>query len=91
MRLQNKTALVTGSTSNIGRAIAIAFAQEGAHVVVNGRDARRGGEVVELIRAAGGRAGFVAADLDGTPRRSRELGPPRRSRLAQPAGSASQR
>ena len=33
-RLENKTALVTGATSNIGRAIAIKFAAEGAHVVV---------------------------------------------------------
>ena len=39
-RLQDKTALVTGATSNIGRAIAIAFGAEGAHVVVSGR--RRG-------------------------------------------------
>ena len=37
-RLENKTALVTGATSNIGRAIAIMFAAEGAHVVVSGRD-----------------------------------------------------
>ena len=41
-RLQGKTALVTGSTSNIGRAIAIAFGTEGAHVVVSGRSAERG-------------------------------------------------
>jgi NAD(P)-dependent dehydrogenase (short-subunit alcohol dehydrogenase family) len=73
MRLENKTALVTGSTSNIGRAIATAFAQEGAHVVVSGRNAQRGAEVVEQIRAAGGRADFVAADLDGTAQRSRAL------------------
>jgi NAD(P)-dependent dehydrogenase (short-subunit alcohol dehydrogenase family) len=44
-RLHDKTALVTGSTSNIGRAIAIAFGAEGAHVIVSGRRAgprRRG-------------------------------------------------
>ena len=66
MRLQDKTALVTGSTSNIGRAIALAFAREGAHVVVSGRNAERGHAVVEEIRSAGGRADFVAADLDGS-------------------------
>jgi NAD(P)-dependent dehydrogenase (short-subunit alcohol dehydrogenase family) len=66
MRLQNKTALVTGATSNIGRAIAVAFANEGAHVAVSGRSAERGAEVVEEIRAAGGQADFVAADLDGS-------------------------
>ncbi|AEN08152.1 MULTISPECIES: glucose 1-dehydrogenase [unclassified Streptomyces] len=65
-RLQGKTALVTGSTSNIGRAIVTAFAAEGAHVVVSGRSQERGARIVQEIRAAGGRADFVAADLDGT-------------------------
>lgn len=65
-RLNGKTALVTGATSNIGRAVAIAFAIEGAHVAVSGRNAHRGAEVVEVIRAAGGRADFVPADLDGS-------------------------
>jgi NAD(P)-dependent dehydrogenase (short-subunit alcohol dehydrogenase family) len=65
-RLDNKTALVTGATSNIGRAIAVAFAAEGAHVVVAGRSEERGAEVVKEIEAAGGRADFVRADLDGT-------------------------
>jgi len=72
-RLEHKTALVTGATSNIGRAIATAFAAEGAHVVVTGRSHRRGAEVVEQIRAAGGRAEFLAAELDGSARASREL------------------
>jgi NAD(P)-dependent dehydrogenase (short-subunit alcohol dehydrogenase family) len=72
-RLANRTALVTGSTSNIGRAIAVAFAAEGAHVVVSGRSEQRGDEVVEQIRAAGGRADFVAADLDGTAKVSTAL------------------
>jgi NAD(P)-dependent dehydrogenase (short-subunit alcohol dehydrogenase family) len=65
-RLDGKTALVTGATSNIGRAIATAFSAEGAHVVVAGRNKERGDEVVEQIRAAGGRADFVAIDLDGS-------------------------
>jgi NAD(P)-dependent dehydrogenase (short-subunit alcohol dehydrogenase family) len=65
-RLHGKTALVTGSTSNIGRAIAVAFAREGARVVVSGRSAERGAAVVDRIAAAGGRADFVAADLDGS-------------------------
>jgi NAD(P)-dependent dehydrogenase (short-subunit alcohol dehydrogenase family) len=72
-RLQGKRALVTGSTSNIGRAIAEAFAAEGAHVIVSGRNAARGAEVVEGIRAGGGRADFVMADLDGGPEASRTL------------------
>jgi NAD(P)-dependent dehydrogenase (short-subunit alcohol dehydrogenase family) len=72
-RLHGRTALVTGATSNIGRAIAIAFGAEGASVVVSGRDARRGAEVVQTIAAAGGRASFVPALLDGSAHASRQL------------------
>ncbi|MEV6876571.1 SDR family oxidoreductase [Amycolatopsis sp. NPDC051128] len=78
--LSGSTALVTGGTSGIGRATAIALAGLGAHVVLSGRDATRGEQVVERIRAAGGKAGFVAADLkDAASARSlaaraRELG-----------------
>lgn len=72
-RLENKKALVTGATSNIGRAIAIAYAAEGAHVVVTGRDHQRGAEVVDEINAAGGRADFVAASLDGSAQASDDL------------------
>ncbi|WP_218025128.1 SDR family NAD(P)-dependent oxidoreductase [Nocardia jejuensis] len=53
MRLHGKKTLITGSTSNIGRAIAFAFAAEGAHVIVSGRDRTRGEAVAEEIRAAG--------------------------------------
>ncbi|MCL6674145.1 SDR family NAD(P)-dependent oxidoreductase [Streptomyces panaciradicis] len=72
-RLRNRKALVTGSTSNIGQAIAEAFAAEGAHVVVSGRNRERGAHVVESIRASGGRADFLAADLDGSAEASRDL------------------
>jgi NAD(P)-dependent dehydrogenase (short-subunit alcohol dehydrogenase family) len=73
MRLRNKTALITGATSNLGRAIAIAFGREGARVVVHGRDEVRAVEVVERIRAAGGQAELVLAELDGSQRGAREL------------------
>jgi NAD(P)-dependent dehydrogenase (short-subunit alcohol dehydrogenase family) len=72
-RLEGKTALVTGATSNIGRAIAEAFAVEGAHVVVSGRSATRGKEVVDGIRGRGGHADFVPAALDGSAAASQAL------------------
>jgi NAD(P)-dependent dehydrogenase (short-subunit alcohol dehydrogenase family) len=61
--LPGKVAVITGSTSGIGRAGAIAFAQEGASVVISGRNKERGGEIVELIKQQGGKAHFVAADM----------------------------
>jgi NAD(P)-dependent dehydrogenase (short-subunit alcohol dehydrogenase family) len=63
MTLTDKQALVTGATSGIGRAIALELADDGAEVIVSGRDAARGDETVAAIQAAGGRARFVAADL----------------------------
>ncbi|HET9727782.1 MAG TPA: SDR family oxidoreductase [Acidimicrobiia bacterium] len=63
MRLAGLRALVTGSTSGIGRAIAIEFAREGAAVAVTGRDGARGSSVVDAITTLGGTATFIAADL----------------------------
>ena len=71
--LENKTALVTGSTSNIGRAVAIAFGGAGAHVIVSGRDDDRGEAVAVRVREAGGKADYIRASLDGTPAASRAL------------------
>lgn len=63
LSLDGNVALVTGATSGIGAAGAVALAEHGAHVVVAGRNAQRGEGVVAAIRAAGGKADFVAADL----------------------------
>jgi NAD(P)-dependent dehydrogenase (short-subunit alcohol dehydrogenase family) len=61
--LEGLVALVTGAGNGIGRATALAFAREGARVVVSDVDGRGGEETVVQIREAGGDAEFAAADV----------------------------
>lgn len=61
--LKDKIALVTGAASGIGRAIALAYAREGARVVVSDTDATGGEATVALACEAGGEAMFIAADV----------------------------
>jgi 2-hydroxycyclohexanecarboxyl-CoA dehydrogenase len=62
--LAGKVAIVTGATANIGRAIALDFAAEGAKLVAVGRDEEAGARVVEAALARGAQAAiFVKADL----------------------------
>jgi NAD(P)-dependent dehydrogenase (short-subunit alcohol dehydrogenase family) len=61
--MNGRTALVTGSTDGIGVAIARALAAERARVIVSGRNAERGEQVVQSILDKGGEARFAAADL----------------------------
>jgi len=58
-----RRALVTGASSGLGRAIAQQLGSDGLHVIVHGRDAGRGSQVVEGIEQAGGSASFAAADI----------------------------
>ena len=60
---ENKTVLITGGTSGIGKAAALAFAREGANVVVSGRRVAEGEKVAGEIASAGGRGLFVQTDV----------------------------
>jgi NAD(P)-dependent dehydrogenase (short-subunit alcohol dehydrogenase family) len=59
----NRVALITGSTSGIGKGMAEHFATLGARVVVHGRDEQAGTRLVETIRSRGGDAAFLQGDL----------------------------
>ena len=61
--LTGRVALVTGSTSGIGKGIALQLAALGAAVIVNGRSEARGADVVAGITKSGARAAFEASDL----------------------------
>ena len=63
MRLKEKTAVITGAGSGIGRAIALRFAAEGARVVVAEFNEAAANETVSLIESEGGKAAAIAADV----------------------------
>ena len=62
-KFEGKVAIVTGSTSGVGRQVAYQLAEQGAKVVVSGRNEARAKEVVEHIKEAGGEAIYVLADV----------------------------
>lgn len=63
MKLKDKVFIITGATSGMGKGIALAFAKEGASLIVNGRDQKRGEAVVDEITSNGGKAEFLAGDV----------------------------
>lgn len=63
LKLENKTALITGAGAGIGRATALLFAAEGARIAVVERNVDAGQETARLIQEKGGQALFIAADV----------------------------
>lgn len=63
MKLKEKTFIITGATSGMGREIALEFAKEGAKLVLSGRDQKRGDDTVDKIRSIAGEAEFLAGDV----------------------------
>ena len=62
-RLDGKVAIITGATSGMGRDTAYVFAEEGAKVMITGRNEDRAKEVVDKIKSSGGEASYVIADI----------------------------
>lgn len=73
MRLENKTAIVTGGAHGIGRAIAELFATEGATVFIADLDKSAGDEVVATLSKSRGRANFVQCDVSNSEQVSRAV------------------
>lgn len=63
MKLKDKTFIITGATRGMGKGIALKFAEEGASLIVNGRDQKRGEAVVNEVKSNGGEVEFLPGDV----------------------------
>ena len=63
MRLKDKVAMITGAGSGMGRAMALCFAREGAHVVIIDIDEKNGMDTARNIESQGGKAVFIRGDI----------------------------
>lgn len=63
MRLAGKSAIITGATSGMGKAMAERFVQEGAMLILSGRDLEKGKELEQALSENGGKVKFVAGDV----------------------------
>ena len=64
MKLKNKVALITGSSSGIGKAIALLFAEEGADVIIcSNTSSKEGNEVLKEVKEKGYDAIYIQSDL----------------------------
>ncbi|MFZ0929498.1 MAG: glucose 1-dehydrogenase [Syntrophobacteraceae bacterium] len=61
--MKNQTVLITGALTGIGRATAVAFAREGAKIVISGRHEDKGSELAAELRGLGSEAEFIRADV----------------------------
>ena len=81
MRLKNKTALITGSSRGLGRAVALAMAAEGADIIATGRTARQLDTLKKKVEKLGRRCDTVIADLsnrEGVMKLGDEINPDKR-------------
>lgn len=63
MKLKGKVAIITGATSGMGKSIAQLFAQEGAKLIINGRNQGKGDQLTTEIKQAGSKAYFHSGDI----------------------------
>lgn len=63
MKLLDKTFIITGATSGMGKAIALSFAKEGANLLVTGRDLEKGNALLDQIQPLNGKSIFLAGDV----------------------------